>query len=968
MAAPIPPAPGHADLPVLFWAHYMPMCGTLQIDANEHAHGGTDCFPFLPVLRGVAEYEAHIRLALEAGIDGFQLLRDAPDEAYEAARRVRAAGGGMFYLNPQWCAQGADPAPAFARMADFALAHRDDPHVFRIGGKQVHFFYAVAWAGGDDDERIEQARAFIRARGVEVLLMPANGSHRLRPSDTLLLDRPDLDHRPWPPFARPEPGPLHHLATTRWDGCDAWGPRDMPDHLMAALVERLRPFAGRYLFIPAVAPGYDSANRAWQAIHCPHRGIGVLRDGLRQALRFGFRQIDCVTWNDVNETMLLPSTRSPWGFSTVLRFWRGVAEDGRSPFATPQVVVAYDAEALYGDELAFQVVVMPERGALSGDYLVRVRLLDQHGGEAATLSTRLAVPDDTADAVTELRLDTTPLLGRAEVLSPLVEVLRVDPVSGVSRILHQRLRLAPITLRANQLRFLTAYAIALDRVEPELELGLAADAVDAPAGALLPLRFNHRGPTPLRRLMLAEGRLARGAVRADDTPAAIGPGRVRVFLRLRSERCLAVAVTLDDGVIHERHANHWRVEAVVEPHQAVEAAGWQGLTYPHLAPGEAPPNGMQDGLGQAVLRCTAAAGSAVQVAVAGRTVLRASLSALAAAPVQVVVGAGAGRQVLRLELTLDAVEANQEHALPAVGEGLRFLPISRFEDETRYVHAWALSERGTLAYSPPLAVVRRAADGAEAVPLPLIRTRGTAEDFISSASSGPRNPFTAADVLAAAVPARLLPRWRIACDEGAGPLLNHGGSAHQRGRAWLEGAIAWADDGAGGPCLRCAGGRIAVRSASMPHGAYTCCLRVRVDALPPGPVLLAWDGDDWQGVVTDALRIELRPDGRIAARRQAGASQGEALADRPLHPGWNHVVVSYDLARLRIFLDGAPAGEGPVPVPGYQRSHSRPGFGFRPLAADAPPCIGFLAGIEMVGTALDPAAIARLARGGAARP
>jgi hypothetical protein len=966
---PYPPAPGHAGLPVVFWSHYMPQVGTAQLDANGHAHGGTDCHPFVAQGSGLAQSVAHIRYALDAGINGFQMLGWPDPAMYEAARTVQAAGGGMFYVNPQWCDQ-KDYDKAVAQMGDFALAHKDDPHVFRIGGKQVHFFYSVNWARSDDDERIEQARAAIRARGVEVLLMPGDGSRSVRPADMLLLDRTDLDHRPWPAFARPEPGPLSYLASTRWDGCDAWGPRDMPDHLMGMLVERLRPHAGRYLFIPAVAPGYDSSNRARQAIHCPHRGVGILRDGLRQAVRNGFRQVDCVTWNDVNETMLLPSTRSPFGMSEVIRFWRGLAEDGRSPFDTARVVVAYDPEVLYGDELPFQAVVMPERGALSADYQVRVRFEDEHGVEVAASSLRLAVPDERTDAVGEARLDTTAFAGWVEVLSPVVEVLRYDLGTSKRQVLHQRLRLPPITLRANKVQFFTSYVVALSRVAPDLAVELTAAGsrtLAAPAGAVLPLRIAHRGSEPLRRLTLAESRLSRGAVRADDTAEGLA-GRQRGFLRLRSERALPVTVRIADGVLHERTAHHWDLKRMVVP---VGAAEWTGLSLPLAKPGEGPWHGMQNAIGALVLRASwgAAGRLAVLVGSDKTPLFDLPIAELAAGPVTRVAQIDGAPAALRLEWVLDAVEANLDYPLPATGDGLRLLPVSRYEDETRYLHAWALTTGDRVAYSRPL-VVRRAAPGqADAtVALPLIRTGGTFEDPVSSSSSAARNPYAAADVVVATVPARLIPYIRIDADEAGGAALNDGGTAHQVGRAWLNGAVERIADGWRGGALRFRGGEVQLRAKSMPHGAYTFSARLRAPR-PAAPAVIARDGDFWQGVGTDALRVTLQPDGRIAATRKVGESAGAAVADAAIHEGWNHVAVTYDLAAVRVWLDGRLAGEGRMSAPGYQRTHSCPTIGFLPAAATpagatAPELGGDLDQIEIIGTALDAASIAELARRG----
>ncbi|MEI6423827.1 MAG: hypothetical protein WCP55_16545, partial [Lentisphaerota bacterium] len=219
--SPYPPAPGHENLPVVFWSHYMPQVGTGQIDQNGHAHGGTDSFPF--VTCATDSEEQHIIYALDAGINGFQMLTWPAPSMYEAARKVFAKTGKMFYVSPQWSDQGDNFDKAVEQMAKFAVEHKDDPHVFRIDGKQVHFFYGgLKWAG-KNNELLPKAKEIIKSKGVEVLFIP-----EYSPTDKLLLDRTELKYANWPFLKKPEPGPFKWLAETTCDGIDSWGPGDTP--------------------------------------------------------------------------------------------------------------------------------------------------------------------------------------------------------------------------------------------------------------------------------------------------------------------------------------------------------------------------------------------------------------------------------------------------------------------------------------------------------------------------------------------------------------------------------------------------------------------------------------------------------------------------------------------------------------------------------------------------------------------
>lgn len=962
------------DAPVIFWAHYMPQVGTAQLDANGHAHGGTDCFPF--VTRAPDCNEQHIRYALDAGINGFQMLTFPDPKMFEAARRVRAQTGQTFYVNPLWCDQNADFDKAVEQMGKFAVAHKDDPHVARLGGKQLHFFYGtVKWAG-EKQQNVATARERIKSMGVEVLFLP-----EASPADKYLFDRAEIRYSPWPFPGRPLPGPFKWLAENQWDGLNTWHPNDVPYTSATALMARLRQGPNpNFVFVPAFWPGYDSSNRAGQAIHCPGYGLKVIRDNLRLWVDLGYKQLVAVTWNDVNETMLLPSTRSPFGFSAIMRYYHQLAVDRRSPFASPQVVVSYEPEVMYGDELTFQALYLPERDAASLDYLCQVRFEDLDGSEAAALTLRSTVPGEQQDALAEGRLDTTAFAGRVEALSPVVDIVQVDRITNERRPLHSGLRLPPVILRYNKVQFFTPYAIALDRVAADETLTLAWTGSQAPqqrvrTGTLPALTANVAGPEPLRRLALAESRLTRGAFRAEDQ-ARDKNGVVEAFLRVRSDRNPTFTVTLSKGQIVERYADHWDTPRVWAK---VDAASAESAAFPH-GQGRPPWGALQDAIGKPVFRLLAPPDSHITLTPKGadKPVLETTLAELAGGARIASTAIAGEKTAFRMELTLDACEVNVDYPLPAVGEYCRHIPVEPRGDATRYFHAWALTASDRIAYSRPLALIRTPVQTAKAVlrdpetPVPcrFIRTRGSFDDFVNSSSSASQNYYTAADVYEAQLPARLVPCYLYDFEEGAGTQLNDSGTAHQTGRAWLEGDCQWLADGWRGTGIHLGGDSIRLRAKSFPHGAYTFSARVRV-AEPARFAPLAGDGDSWQGITSQRLRLDLLADGRVQARRELPGSEGTAVSNAVLHPGWNHIVVTHDLFALRIYLDGVLAGEGPVSRPGYQRTHSTPTIGMasveRILKGQNQPATMFtgdLDQIEILGTALGPEQVQALYKQG----
>ena len=965
--------------PVVFWGHYMPQVPLIYTDF------GTDSFPFISAEGdAVVQYERHIVSALDSGVNGFQMLVWPDERMYQAAKNVYARTGRMIYVNPQWCDQKGGFDKVVEQMGNFAVAHKDDPHVFRIDGKQVHFFYGGRNWSGENDELLPKAKELIKARGVEVLFMPESTK-----TDKFLLDRPELGYGNWPFMKRPEPGPSKWLAQSKWDGIVSWGPGDTPYTLAEMMMERLKKGPNKdFVYMPEIWPGYDSVNRPNQNIHCQHYGVKVLHDNLRMWVEFGLRQFSVVTWNDMNETLLLPSTRSPFGFAEILKYYHQLATDGASPFESPKTVVAYDPEVMYGDELYFQFLNIPEKGAITSDYIYHVRLEDVNGVEVASVAARSTVQDERHDSLVEARLDTTQFANRVEILSPVVDVYRADRVGNERKLVHENLRLPPVILRYNKIQFFTSYVIALDRIAPDGAITLegakgSSRTINAVTGELLPLKATVKGDEGLRRLTLAESRLACGAFRADDAVKEMPEGKLRAFIRLRSERNFEFNLKISEGGVLERYAIHWNSLMVLKKYAQGDCVS---AAFPYKDPKDTSSRmSLQDMNGVPTFRVDASKDSVISVIskTDGKPVIETTLSRLAAGPVTVSADIGGSPAAVRLEMTMDCCEPNFDYPLPQSGEYLRFVPVDANHDATRYFHAWALTASDRVAYSRPVEVIRvPSVDGSKSnflgsilkgsvrktvvdsqnaeIPCQFIRSFGVFDDFVDSSSSCARNPFTSRNVIETRLPARLIPYYLFDFEEGSGSLLNDSGTNHQCGRAWLsDSGCEWIKDGWSGSAIKLKGGVISLRGKSWPHGSYTFSARIRLGEKSKSDASLAGDGDYWNGIVTEGLRIDILPDGGVKASRNIRECEGSATSSLHLGKGWNHLVVTHDLNSIKIYINGKLGGEGAVGKPGYLRTHSTPTIGFSNVAkklaakdAPSPSFDGDLDQIEIIGTAL----------------
>ncbi len=1000
-AAFYPPAPGHENAPVVVFGHYMPQIPLGHVHAHPHFQGNSDAWPFL--VQGAKgnsldEYVSQIRAALAAGVNGFQMLSFPDPKMFEAAAKVYEETGEIFYVAPDWSqAPGKlpdDPEQGAKILADFAEKYRDNRHSLHLNGRQIQFFYGeIPWAKTPENQK--KAVEYLKKRGVNPILAPAIGC-----VEKFIMGMPPQKHGyhyPVAPFEPYRPQNDEWLRATLWDGASQLSDRALDNRYDAlrAVRDQTAPFAPRFTYFPAVTMGYDSSNRLTQATHDKFYGIRRMHDSLKEAFELGYRIITLATWNDITETLMLPSSRSPYGYTETCRYLSDLARTGHSPFAEPHFIAAFNPEVLYGDEWFFQLLVLPQRDQLALDYKYTVRLEDLAGQEVVTLGGLARIRHEREDALVEARWDTTPVAGRVEVVSPVISVTAFDPVCGARREVFTSLRLPPVRLRYNKLHVLTPYTISLNMVAPEAELALSAPQGDGRSatvqtGELATLKLQAKSAEEWRRLSLAESQLPLGAFRADDTndPAA---GRERVFLRVQ---CLA-GITADAAAKSSQNVakdGHWGATSAQDiPGRLTVADGFINDAYSVW--GSDLSQAFRPG-GQSemaiiynspskpwiarmpwVYRLTAKRDSAITFSLNGQNEPLAvtSIGALLQKPVLCEFTREGQRYLLDVRLTTDLTDPNRDFVVPAAADLIRQVPIDPTPQTMRVFHAWGLTATGKVAWSAPVAVHRRPAanqpaviaDPQQRLPVRFIRTHGAFDDFRDATASGSVNPFTAADVVTAEVPAAEIPYYLFVLDEGLGDRANFNGTGNQLGYGLLSGDYAWVPGWRGTGVRLGKGGRLALRPKSGPHGCTTFSLRLYWEAGPNQDLAALYeDGDWWQNTNVGPMQLMITPAGRIVARSYMADGKRDLTSDQSLVPGWNHIVAVYDLTELRLYLNGRPAGRLTELNPAYQRTHSLPFIGFsRIRSAKQEPGVELqhtVDQIEVIGTALDDAAVSRL--------
>jgi hypothetical protein len=985
--APIfPPAPGHEHAPVVVLAHYMPQIPLGHGHAHPHMHGNSDAWPFLTQNDDrKAEYVQHIRSALSAGIHGFQMLTWPDSKMFEAAEQVYRETGELFYIVPDWSTMGgnidSDPEKGAKHLADFAEKYRDSPHSLHVDGRQLHFFYGgVPWAA--TRETHQQTLEALKRRGVNPLLVPTHYG-----AEKMIMGMPPNErglHYPVEPFVPYQPQGDRWLRETLWDGVTELSSRNLDNRYDAlrAVRDQTAPHSGRFLYVPPVTMGYDSSTRLHQATHDKFYGIRRLRDGLKQAYELGFRVITLATWNDVTETPMLPSSRSPYGYAETCRYLTGIARTGQSPFTDTRFIAAFNPEVIIGDEWFFQMLVLPKHKQVSIDYKMTVRLEGLDGREVATLSGLARIRHEREDAIAEARWDTTGAPENTTVVSPVVTITAIDPASGARETVFSGLRLPPVRLRHNKIHFMTPYTISLNMVAPDATLDLQggdapAAELDAANGSLVPLHLKSSGGEAWRRLSLAESQLPLGAFRADDR-AADSAGRHRVFLRVdlsvknENGRWTGLGsgnypgrLTVDNGTIHEGYSV-WENLA-----QGFLPCGKDRMEISYKSPniyGEIMPW---------VYRLTAGREDPIRLFFrdSEKPIVTTTIAQLLSKPVQVEFTADRD-YLLDVRLTTDLTDPNIDFPVSAQAELQREIPLDSSTQAVRIFHAWGLTESGKVAYSKPVAVRRTPLPGQQAVitdpatvlPVRFIRTQGAFDDFRNATCSSSRNPFTAQDVYSGPMKAENIPYYLLDLEEGTGNRANYNGTGNQLGYGMLQGDCTWVPGWKGTGVRLGKGGRIALRSKSGPHGCTTISLRMLWDPdASKGLSTIYEDGDWWQNTNMGPLQVLLTGDGKMVARSFVSGG-GPVTADATLSKGWNHLAIVYDLTELRLYLNGKPCGKITGLKPGYKRTHSLPFIGFSRIRdakkEDGTGLEATVDQIEVIGTALTDADIAALAERG----
>ena len=322
-----PPKPlaAYTDSPVVIWAHYMPQVPMGRIH-NSFEHND-DLWPLITQQGSeTQQMERNIESALESGVNGFMCLTVVPNHFLKAAENVYKRTGKMFYMNPQWCDLGEDQANAFAKIKAFIEKTKDNPHVYRLHGKQMHFSYGSrhqwAYRSQQDDPLPENAylhsegyltlKKYLGDLGDEIVFVPAIGG-----SDRVFLGRGTNEwrYRNWPDWENVTPD-LSWFKNTHWDGLtDLNGSTYWPDHIRQHIVKAIKEHRPDFIYVPSINFAYDSSNRPFQAIYLASHGFVRLRTQVRESFLNGFKQLNLSTWNDINETMLMPSTRN-YGIGT----------------------------------------------------------------------------------------------------------------------------------------------------------------------------------------------------------------------------------------------------------------------------------------------------------------------------------------------------------------------------------------------------------------------------------------------------------------------------------------------------------------------------------------------------------------------------------------------------------------------------------------------------------------------------
>lgn len=918
-------------VPTVFWAHYMPQVPSGFLGAHPHAGGSLDSWPFL-TQRGnpVERYEEHMLLALDSGINGFQMLGGVPEDALTAARNIRNNTGRTFFLAPEWTGlNGKSVEEVLAIVGPHANNRKDDPHSFRLGGRQVQFFYGDMGSWGETNGGILDMRSRLAAAEQNVLLIPT-----LYNFDKIALDRPDLVGKAWP--SPPSGGAPNWLRETGWEGATGFNML-MEPAVRQLLADRLEEEGNGFRWMPSVSAGYNSSNRPSQAIHVPYQGLGTIWNNLRFWVDRGYKQMTLLTWNDCMETMLIPTSRNVWGYNAIIRYLSHQAATGLSPFRDTKTVVSYPVECLYGDNYFFQILALPAAGE-AVELRATVRLQPAEGGAPILLQGSGTASANNPEVFIEKRVSTSDWTNYCG-LQPFVTIdVRTLP-SGSWRRLHEEVPLGVTRLRYNIINCPAPYAVDLDRIDT----GSQAELSFTNTGPIQKAAVNITAGQPVRRLMLMEGTRNLGAFRNTDVVNGTWPYR-NLFLRCEASENLAVTLTAKNGWIHDIFNPHYDLGNTL---QSVSGTSARFSAFP------------SGGFPTRVARVDMREDGRLALALEGResealdVVWRELLNGTVTRSVDY-----NGRPVtLTLALTTDATDAVIDYPLPASGSFARSIPAYPRQSGIKVLQCLAWLDSGKVSYSNPCALADISDTAVSLVQM--IETRGVFDDFVSEVSSKSLNPFGAGDITTGLMSKTAIPYFYFGFNGSPGPRFFDHGTSQQLGRGWLErdgvSGINWQVgtnfqqiSGVYGKAIRLLNGsRIRLRSKSSPAGPVTTSLSVHLSGSSG-----TGGNSPANRLIADNFILEIN----AAGKGVVTFAKAEISATLPpfsgLQPGWNHLIFCYDLKSLSVYLNGTRVAYMADVKPVYQRTHQTPCLGFESKAAVTLGFDGGLDEVEIIGTGL----------------
>lgn len=954
--SPRPVAEKKASEPVVFWAHYMPQIPNGHLHAHPHTGGNHDAWPLNEQAKSdVEEYKQHMRQALASGINGFQMLAFTNEAMFQAAREIYKETGQMFYIAPEWSGlpkeqggmlDGRDDA--LKTIIRFANQHRDNPHVFRKNGKQLHFFYGSPGKWSDTAEGIELFRKDLAEAGVEVMLIPT-----LYWFDRRALGYHELMQKPWPVGETPAAKDSKWLKNLGWEGATSFD-YGISSKVGEPLDKQLREVRPDFLWIPSVTAGYDSSNRPVQAIHSSFLGLHNLYDALKFWIGKGYSQITYITWNDCLESMLIPSSRNIWGYNTIVRYFRGIAEKGQSPFEEPEVVISYPVECLYGDKFFFQALAFPAAGS-SLMVKAKLELVPLGGGKPVLLS---AEGQSTAEQPEVFMEKTWQTGGEAtpDAFQPFITVEVRSHSFQPWKKLCDRMPLAVSRMRFNLVEFPVPYAINIRQIESQTTLALNLDN----ASPLSRVTVDVSGKEPLRRLVLTEGSLSLGCFRPARDPQRTPNTLQDVYVRLEASENIPLRLGVDKGQILDFYSPNPSATT------SLQKVLRNSADFSAFPPGS---------FRSRVARMDLEADSLVKLGIpqlGNDPVLQAGLPELQGSGVTKTVNLPSGPVRIGMTLTSDATEPNIDFPLPASGHFQRVLPLNTEQHGLRVLQAVAWLQNDKVAFSN--AVLSSSQTDSETAAIQWVETNGTFDSFIQNYSAVTLNPFTPDQVKIGALSKDRIPYFQLSFEEAAGARLNDRGTSQQPGRAWIErgpgklGHMAtYASEKAitnsriegvrGQGLMLTEDTRVRFRSKSAMVGATTVSVWVKVsEGTEANPVL--------KKLFAGPFALTIGHDSMaLAAFGRAGLSLKTASFSADLQPGWNHLVFSYDLQSITVSINGKPVVTQSSVPPVYQRSHQVPFVGFAEPAKTGLGFSGALDELEIIGTGLGPSDINQLFNG-----